>query len=220
MKHLKILGLAVVAAAALTAFVGVGSASATALCKVGNMTTNTCTSAYPSGTVIKGNTGAAGTRKAKLVTSLATVICDSEAIGNTTSAATSGAAVLPGEITTLSFTNCIVEGTSQTCTVTTNASPWPSEATWTGSTAGNLKVKKSASGNKPGATVVCGTIINCEFNKEEVTLPATSTEAGAASLVASGIELAVGAGTKCPKSAKWTATYNLSSPTPLFIEKG
>ncbi len=220
MKHLKILGLAVVAAAALTAFVGVGSASATALCKEGNMTTNTCASnqSYISGTVIKAKTN--GTRTAKLVTGLATVICDSEAVGETTSGATAGAAALPGEITALSFTNCIVEGTTQTCTVTTNPPKYNASITWTSSTVGNFVVSTKTGGNNPGASVVCGTVINCEFNKTPITLSAASTEAGLGTITAGGIELAVGVGTKCPKSAKWTATYVVSEPSPVFIEKG
>ncbi len=220
MNHLKILGLAVIAAAALTAFVGVGSASATALCKEGNMATNVCPSgqSFPSGTVIKAKTG--GTRTAKLVTNLSNIICDSEAQGKTTSAATPGAAPLPGEITALSFTNCIVEGTAQGCTVATNAPPYAASIVWTASTVGNFIVTQKAGGNKPGATVVCGTVINCEFSVAEANLAASSTEAGVGSLVAAGIELAVGTGGKCPKSAKWSAIYGVTEPSAKFTMKG
>jgi hypothetical protein len=47
MKHLKMLGLAAVAAMALTAFLGAGSASATVLCKTA---TNPCSETWPLGT--------------------------------------------------------------------------------------------------------------------------------------------------------------------------
>ncbi|MGN6276423.1 MAG: hypothetical protein ACTHNP_10940 [Solirubrobacterales bacterium] len=50
MKHLKTLGLALVAAAALTAIAGAGTASATVLCK-NNLNTETCSEKYPVGTV-------------------------------------------------------------------------------------------------------------------------------------------------------------------------
>jgi hypothetical protein len=49
MKHLKMLGLAALAAAALTALIGAGTASATVLCK-NNLNTTTCSEKYPAGT--------------------------------------------------------------------------------------------------------------------------------------------------------------------------
>jgi len=51
MKHLKMVGLVVVAALALSAFAGAGAASATVLCKEDK---NPCGSDYSSGTEIKG----------------------------------------------------------------------------------------------------------------------------------------------------------------------
>lgn len=50
MKYLKMLGLAALAAAALMAFVGAGSASATVLCSTN---TNPCTSKWPLGTKVE-----------------------------------------------------------------------------------------------------------------------------------------------------------------------
>jgi len=52
MKHLKMLGLAVVAAAALMAFLGAGTASATVICK-NNLNTEKCSEPYLKGTVGK-----------------------------------------------------------------------------------------------------------------------------------------------------------------------
>jgi len=49
MKYLKMLGLTVVAAVALTALVGAGAASATVLCK-NNLNTEKCSEPYPVGT--------------------------------------------------------------------------------------------------------------------------------------------------------------------------
>lgn len=49
MKYLKMLGLAAIAAAALTALVGAGTASATVLCK-NNLNTEKCSEPYPVGT--------------------------------------------------------------------------------------------------------------------------------------------------------------------------
>lgn len=50
MKHLKTLGLALIAAATLTAVAGAGTASATVLCK-NNLNTEKCSEKYPVGTV-------------------------------------------------------------------------------------------------------------------------------------------------------------------------
>jgi hypothetical protein len=211
MRNLKILGLAVVAVTALMALSGTSSAFAanTKLCKE-NVASCPAAKTYPANTVLKGATQASPTAGAKLVTNLGTVICDSSVEGKTNEAE---GTPLKGEVTSLTFSNCTITvgGNTTSCTVTTLHTPYPSSITATGSGNGTLTATKAAP-NAPGATVVCGSIINCNFEKESVTLNVFGGAPGVA--FAEAKEVALGrSGATCPLSAKWTANYFLTSPT-------
>lgn len=218
MRNLKILGLAVVAVTALMALGGTSSAFAanTKLCKE-NVTTCPTAQIYPSGTVLKGETKTTPTytetKAAELVTNLGTVLCDSTVEGKTTA---KEGAPLPGEITALTFTNCsiTVSGQTTSCTVTTLHLPYPSSITATGSGNGTLTAEK-ASPNSPGATVVCGSVINCTFEKTPVTLNVFGGEAMVARAEANAISLGH-TGATCPLSAKLTGNWLLKEPSPVF----
>jgi hypothetical protein len=71
MKYLKMFGLVAMAATALMAFVGAGTASATVLCK-NNLNTKVCSERYPTGTKIEGKLVGTG----KLETSFKTIECN------------------------------------------------------------------------------------------------------------------------------------------------
>ncbi|MFN8216736.1 MAG: hypothetical protein U0R71_09080 [Solirubrobacterales bacterium] len=97
MRHLKILGLAVIAAAALTAFVGASSASATVLC---NTSTNPCGSKLAGESTIKAELSEG---KAVLTAGLGKVECSvSEIEGKTGAAAGSNT----GALSKLSLSSC------------------------------------------------------------------------------------------------------------------
>jgi len=72
MKYLKMLSLTVMAAAALMAFVGAGTASATVACK-NNANTTECTEKWPAGTELK--TQLKSGTVARLTTSFKTIEC-------------------------------------------------------------------------------------------------------------------------------------------------
>jgi len=103
MKYLKMIGLAAIAAAALTAFLGAGTASATVLCET-NVTSG-CGTAWDvnSGTPLtfsaEGSTTLTGPFGEVIATCTGSTVA-----GNTTSAG--GAGTVTGNITSLSFTGC------------------------------------------------------------------------------------------------------------------
>jgi hypothetical protein len=218
MKQLKIIGLALVAVAALTALVGATGAQAAggpaSLCKESTSAACPAAKQYPSGTVLAGETksGTATwsnvTEGAKLATNLGNVICDSSVTGHTTEAtnATSG---LAGVITALTFTNCTLAG--NTCTVSTVHLPYHSEILTEGVTGKGTLVATSGGTGNPGATVVCGELINCTYTIASAKLPVTGGAPMVANAKAENIALGKEGG-KCTETAKWTATYLLTSP--------
>jgi hypothetical protein len=217
MKHLKIIGLAVVAASALMALMGASSAFAgtTSLCKV---STEPCPagSQYPAGTKLKGSTPAG--EPALLTTSKAigTVECASTVEGETSEETAVG---LKGKVTALTWANCVLNGKACTVesvnlkngvgTATPYAARLTTEAT-AGAGNGGLYVTASTTGN-PGAKVVCGEVINCTYTTAEAKLSAFGGAALTAFAKATEVAL-TGTGGKCP-AAKWDAKYVISLPT-------
>jgi hypothetical protein len=222
MKQVKIIGLAVVAVAALMALFGAAGAQAvvgpTSLCH--EKSASACANQYPSGTVLEGETKSGGTTwggetvGAKLATNLGNVICDSKVVGHTNEA--TNAAGLKGEITSLTFTNCTL-GT-QACTVTSVNTNYSSEILTEGVEGnGTLVARAHSGGGNPGATVVCGEIINCTYTVAEAKLPVTGGAPMVANAKAENITLGKSGG-KCTETAKWTATYYLTSPNEeIFV---
>lgn len=205
MKHLKMLGLAVVAAAALMAVVGAGTASATELCSTA--TTPCSGTKYLSGTKIK----AVNTTNAVLTTSLTTVTCTASTVeGETTSSG--GATAVTGKTTALTFTGCTRTG-GEKCTVTStslgNASVSGGSASTTGAFSYNVT-------SKTGANVTCGFFINCTFTTSSATLAGKNQTTGMPTVKAESISLAREGGI-CPSTSTWTATYEIVEPTPLFV---
>ena len=221
MKHLKILGVALIAAAAMTAIVGAGSAQATELCKT--MTTP-CSNAnmYKPGTNI-GAMLVTGTN-AVLSSSIDTVTCTASTVsGVTTGTGGSGTTAVTGTISALTFTGC-TDSFGNTCTVTEKY--LPSGATVTG---GSVETPSTFSFNitgKAGANVKCGSLINCNFFLESKSLAGTNNGTGATEeskvmpwIKANGITLSheTGQGFLCPSTSTWTANYEVTEPTPLVV---
>lgn len=211
MNHLKIFGVAAVAAAIVMALVGASSASATALCSLNQ---EECASPLVTGTAVEASLKT-GT-KAVLKTELATVECSKSATSGKT---TSGAAPsVSGVIENLSFSECkTTSGTN--CTVGTALSlPYSASITATGSGNGKLVVTKGGGGGNPGATVTCLGVIECTFRTPSATLNVLGGNPAVAK--AEGIELTERSGLICPaKEAKWTAEYAVSKPNPLWISE-
>lgn len=209
MKHLKMLGVAAVAAMGLMAFIGAGTASATELCSTN---TSPCTGTkYLSGTSVSAQLKS-GT-SAVLTSSITTVTCKKSTVtGKTTSSGGKGVAV-SGEITGLTFTECTTtNGTA--CTVNSVNKNYSASIVATGGGNGTLTVKKGTGAGNPGASVQCGFLINCTFTAAEPALSVTGGNPAIAKANAIPLERSGGI---CPSEAKWDAEYEVTAPKPLFI---
>jgi hypothetical protein len=205
MKYVKILGLAAVAAAALMAFVGAGTASAqngekTALCKV-TPTNGICAleNTYPAGTVVESE----ATETATLTPSgeLPTITCTSSKLSGKTETETTP----EGKITELTWGGC-----NQTVETKEN---------------GKLIIHHDGEHNgtitAEGVSVTVSALfgsLHCDFGgtiKEGLTLtggnPAIVDATATVKLVKQ-----TGFFT-CPGTAVWHAKYKVTSPTPLYV---
>lgn len=201
MKYLKMLGLAAVAAAALMAFVGAGTASASVICST---TTTPCGSPWANGTVMEFSlvgtaklTGAGvtldtctgGGVKGKLTngssTTTASGAIESLTWGPCTST-TDTTQLCSLEVHNISGTSngTVTAGGSKACKVTINTPLFGSCVYSTGTSAidlGTLTEGKS-SGNTPDATLHVNTTVVLDSGP-------------------------------CPSTAGWEATYVLTAPT-------
>jgi hypothetical protein len=201
-REFKNLAFAAIAAAALVAFLGAGTASATQLCAfegIGPECAGAAGKFEYSGKITGTSTNAT------LATNLANFECsDSQATINASSS--TGAPIL-GEVTALSFTGCRSEVTLIPCTVTVRNLPYSA------SLEGNTLTVTDEVG--AGAKVVCGTWLSCEFLTKEANLAVTNGEPTVAR--AEKVELSHETGAICPSSATWSATYSVASPAGLTV---
>jgi hypothetical protein len=213
MKYVKTLGLAAVMAMALMAFAGATTASATVLCGVepteGSPATKgtVCPAgqAYGSGTqvhvVLKPGT------IGRFTTTFKTIECEETTATGATSNEGSASETVQGtvEVLTLGKCNCEVKVLKKgTMEVHWNADSFNGTLTSSGAE----------------LTVICSTIlgnIHCIYvteNTNNGTLTGGSPafadvqEAEIPRLVTSGF---------CAEKAKWDATYEVTSPTPLYV---
>jgi len=203
-KVLRNLALAAIAAAALMAFLGAGTASATQLCAFAPAATGPECAGTPQKFEYSGKI--TGTSiNATLKTNLANVECE-DSHTTITAFSSTGAPIL-GEVDELTFTGCRTEVTLIPCTVTVKNLPY--NASLEGKT---LTVSDAVGA---GAKVVCGTVLSCEFLTNEAILAITNGEPTVA--VAKEVGLSHESGTVCPSSATWNATYSVVSPAGLTV---
>ena len=199
MKWIKNLTCAAIAAAALTAFLGAGTTSATQLCA----TTGTGPECAGAAGKFEYSGPIEGTStNATLATNLFNLKCEDSAA--TINASSSTGAPILGEVTALSFTKCHSE-LGVECTVTVKNLPY--SASFEGKT---LTVTDSVGA---GAKVVCGTTLSCEFLTKSARLTITNGEPTVAA--AREVPLSYENGAICPSTATWSATYSILSPTGL-----
>jgi hypothetical protein len=211
MKYVKMLGLAAIAAAALMAFVGASSASATVLCNVegtGSPTGTTCPAghAYGAGTKIEG----ANSGVVKLDTTFKTVECNKSTISGEISGEGSATETVTGPEGTLTFTEC-------NCTVNV-LKAGKLEIHWiSGTHNGTL------TSNESEVTVTCSTIfgsVHCIYVTENDSigdLTASATQTSAAIFHSTAVIKRKATNSLCSEESTWTATYSLSSPKPLYV---
>lgn len=204
MKHLKMMGLAIVAALAVMAMAGAGTASASGTA----CTTNTtpCGSLLANGTKITAQLKA-GT-DAVLTTNIGNVTCLKSTVGGVLNTANPA----HGEITSLTFTECTLNG--NICTVKATPPPYTVTGIATGGGNGDLTITQKTGGNVPGASVECGIFINCTFSSGDITLGFTG---GTPPIIkAASVPLSRSGGI-CPSTSLWDAEYEMTSPKTLFL---
>jgi hypothetical protein len=190
MKYLKMLGLAGLAAMALTAFIGAGTASATTL-EVGGVTQNSSVSISAT---LKAGTSAALRDTLGLLANT----CTTSEVAGSTESPFSGTTVT-GKVSSLKFSNC-----SDPVTVHQNGSLHVQHIT--GTTNGTV----SSSGAEVTADGPFG-YLNCRTG--------SGTHLGTLTGVGSGnATMDVNAIVDCaPISARWVATYTVTSPAGLGV---
>jgi YD repeat-containing protein len=155
-----------------------------------------------------GTTIAAAASEAKFETSLGNVTCTSSALG--AEASTEAGEPLPARITSWSLASCTLGATS--CTATTQNVP--AAASLKATTAGNGELKVGSGSKAPGWALKCATTLECTLSFE----PALTAEGGSSPRLIASKKTMSRAGAKCPTEAKFSSTYTLSAPKPLYLE--
>jgi hypothetical protein len=209
MRNLRNFGLTVVAAAALIALAGVGTASATELCS--KATTACSGTKYGSGTAI-GASLKFGTTSV-FTTNVDTVTCKSSSIvGETETAGGSGATSVLGHISFLWFEGC-KDSFGNVCEVTEELL-FPS-ISFTGGAASETATFSFNLNSGVPEHVKCGALVNCTF-RALGTLGGENKVTGQPLINANAMTLSRTGGL-CPSTATWTATYEFTSPSPLYV---
>lgn len=214
MKSVKLIGLAAIAALAIAAVLGAGSASAaeTALCKVGGTGMSPyCPSSerYPSNTKFSA-TPKSGT-KITISTSLATVECSESTISGSTSA--ESGEPLPLSVSGWTLGGCTLHSGGACTATAAKSSPYSGSLNRTEESKGTLSIGSGGSGN-PGWTVECGSTLQCTYTLEAQF--AFNGEPSSAEFTGSKLSLAK-SGFLCGKTNTLSATYTVHSPEPARL---
>jgi hypothetical protein len=211
MKYLKMLGLAAMAAMALTAFVGAGTASAKegVLCSVAAETN--CPSKWAVGTVLDFSLPAGG-GSAKLTDTAGNTLdtCTSSTVKGPLTANPSATGTATGDINELTWGGC---------TVTTDTI-----------VAGKLVIEAEGGGKglvyedpNTKTEVTVNVFSSCNYGVEGGTVIGTLDEGigTGAEFTANATAKKLAGGFLCPETTKWVATYVLTSPsnTTLYVSK-
>ena len=201
MKIARTVAIAAIAAMALTVSLGAGSALAanTTICKSGTHSPYCQAEArYPEGTSLQ-----ASSSNVTIETPIGNVACKESALE-----AKTGSEANPMNITLSAWTlgGCKLGGAS--CTAESKGS-LSSTLTWTTGQEGTF----SAAGYI--WKLKCGVVVNCEY----ATPPVTVQGGAPAAIAASKVNLTKIEGGICPKSASFSATYAVSSPSKAYVAK-
>jgi cytoskeletal protein CcmA (bactofilin family) len=201
MKYLKILGLAAIAAAALMAFAG--SASATVLC-ANNASTTACSSKYAAGTVIESSLSASATLETTGGTVLDT--CTGGKVNGKVENAGSSTTTVSGKITSLTWEGC----TKETKTLANGEL----EIHWiSGTDNGTLTAKNTqvtVNGLFEGESCIYGAGAGTDLGTVVGGTNATL-------LISALVPRQTGSGFLCPAETRWTASYKVTAPNPLYV---
>ncbi|MDQ3724680.1 MAG: hypothetical protein M3335_02115 [Actinomycetota bacterium] len=207
MKYIKMLGLAAVAAAALMAFVGAGTASATTLCTA---TETPCATANQINAVhdniIKATLS--GTAVLERTSGEALASCT---VGGMEGKITNGggsSATVSGDLTALTWG---AKGAGCNQTVHTVK-------------LGELEIHHIA-GTDNGTVTAKNTEVtveifgvSCTYGSGAALHLGTLTGGKSPVLHINAVVNKTAGGFLCPEDARWTATYNVTQPTPIYVE--
>lgn len=207
MKHVKMLGLAVIAAAALMAILGASTASATVICK-NNLNTEKCSEPWPIGT--EGTASLASGSSALLVDTEGGELdrCSASTVTGKLKSQGSGVPAI-SELSTLTWGSCTF--------ATKTLSAGSGELTWIKGTDNGTLVTK-------GTEVTINTVFfgSCIYGT-----PSTGTDMGTTvggnpgSLTVNAvIKKLSGSNFACPETTIFTAKYVATSPTNGWVSNG
>jgi hypothetical protein len=196
MKYLKMLGLAAVAAMALTAFLGASSASATVLCKTA---TNPCGSAWLKTGSLEGSltTGSTSVLKSTGENPLVEDTCTASTVGGEIASQGSGVNVV-GEISSLTFTSC-------------------SNPTSVLSQAGTLELNGTNVIGK-GFEVTVNAGVSCVYSAGTGTPLGTFTGGNPAIIHINAVVSKKSGSFLCPSDSVWEGTYTITGAGTLHSE--
>jgi hypothetical protein len=198
MRSIKTLALAAVAAGALTAFIGAGTASASVLCST---TTDPCTSPWakqsldfsiaPGGTATLKEPGAGGE------------VLDTCSGSTVEGTVTNGTATVTAQALVKKEGQNWLECTKPTATIA-------------GGTLEIHKIAGTSNGTVTGSgfkvTVLVFGFIDCEYQVGEGTDIGSITEGKPAVFTAAAVTVKT-KGFGCPEEAEWSATYTMTAPS-------
>jgi hypothetical protein len=191
LKSLKLLGMSVVAVAALAAWLGAGSASATVLCK---NSTSPCTSKYGSGTSYTA-TLSSGT-ELTFAMGFSTAKCTGSSVGFEQTGNGGLGVTVPLKVTALSYSGC-----NGSVNVTALGS---GNVAWTSGSTGSI------TGSGTDIEIVLG--MTCFYGGS---ITAGLTANGSATATITGVNVAMerqaGSSALCANPAKWSAKYALTA---------
>jgi hypothetical protein len=199
MKYMKMLGLAAVAAAALMAFVGAGTASATVLCKTSTLTTGCAAAGQDYGA----NTTVEATLNGSAILEAGGFIedtCTGSTIKGKTTNTGSSTETVSGNASSLTWSNC----TFPTKTIKLGTL----EIHYTSGDNGTL----TASGFEVTIEQFFG---SCVYKSGTANNLGTLKGGSPATIAIS--TTVTGSGFGCPSTATWNANYTVTNPNPLFI---
>src|SRR5690349_2809657 len=180
------------------AIAGAASASATVLCKTN---TSPCSEKYPAGTEIKAWMSGTNTLATTEGTTLDT--CSGGDLAGPTKTAGSATETVGGPVSALTWTSC----TEPTVTISLGQT----ETHWSSGSNGLY-----TSGGGTQVTVNTTVVGSCVF-----TIPSGSTigtvTGGATATVDINAAVTRVSGL-CPSTVKWVGTFQVTSPSPLYIE--
>jgi hypothetical protein len=201
MKHLKLLGLAAIAALGLMAFVGAGTASATTLCKTNESPKCKAGWAYPAGTSL--HASLVPKTSASLTSPAKTVVATCTGVTLTASLEKESAPVLVFNIHTLDWTGCNTTVSSNTSFTGKLTVKWLKENE-AEVTADETRVTVVLSGLSCTYTAGGGTKLGTIKGGSEPILKIETT-----------VEFKEGS-FACPKNPIWDAEFVITEPKPIF----